>query len=147
MAVKYIPAGYTVLTPSCALVGCDRAIELYRKVFGAEQIARHDTPDGKVAHCELRFGDSNIMMGEADPAHGVKPTTMQLMMYVPDCDATVKRATGAGFTLVEAPKDQFYGDRNARLTDPFGNGWFIGTHIEDVSEEELKKRMAKLAGG
>jgi PhnB protein len=71
---------------------------------------------------------------------------MRLMMYVPDCDATYARALSAGFTSKEPPRDQFYGDRNARLVDPFGNEWYVSTHVEDVSEAEMKRRMAKLAG-
>ncbi|HSB19653.1 MAG TPA: VOC family protein [Anaeromyxobacteraceae bacterium] len=145
MAVKPIPDGYNTLTPFCALRGCAEAIDVYRKVFGAELRMRFDAPDGTVAHCELRFGDSNVMMGEATkevPVHN-----MRLMMYVPDCDATYARALSAGFTSKEPPTNQFYGDRNARVIDRFGNEWYVSTHVEDVSEEEMRRRMAKLAGG
>jgi PhnB protein len=144
MAVKAIPDGYNVLTPGCAIVGCDRAIETYKDIFGAEQRIRMDYPDGKVAHCELRFGDSNVMMGEATQ---VEPYNMHLMIYVPDCDAVFARAQAAGWKVKEPPKDQFYGDRNARVVDPYGNEWFISTHVEDVPDDEMKRRMAKLMGG
>jgi PhnB protein len=147
MAVKPIPEGYHTLTPACAIVGCDKAVELYRKVFDAQLHLRMDYPNGKVAHCELRFGDSIAMMGEAEASMGVNPYNMHLMVYVTDCDAVFKRATDAGFTAKEQPKNQFYGDRSARVTDPFGNEWFIATHVEDVPEEEMKRRMAKMMGG
>jgi PhnB protein len=145
MAVKPIPDGYRTLTPSCALRRCADAIEAYRKVFGAEVRMRFDNPDGTVAHCELGFGDSIAMMGEATQEVPVR--NMSLMIYVPDCDAVHRRAVAAGFTSRQPPQDQFYGDRNARAVDPFGNEWFISTHVEDVSEEEVRKRMAKLRGG
>jgi len=141
MAVSPIPAGYNTLTPACALHGCARAIEVYRKVFGAEERVRFDAPDGTVAHCELRFGDSTVMMGEASPQHPAFGA--HLMIYVPDCDAIFQRAVSAGFTVKEPPKNQFYGDRNARVVDPFGSEWYIATHVEDDSEEEMKRRMAK----
>jgi PhnB protein len=144
MAVKPIPAGYHTLTPSCAIRGCSEAIDVYKKVFGAELVMRFDMPDGKIAHCELRFGDSTAMMGEATQ---VEPYNMHLMIYVADCDASFKRATDAGFMVKQPPTDQFYGDRNARVVDRFGNEWFISTHIEDVSEEEMKRRMAKMMAG
>ncbi|HZY05021.1 MAG TPA: VOC family protein [Anaeromyxobacteraceae bacterium] len=143
MAVSTVPAGYHTLTPACALRDCAQAIELYRKVFGAEQTARYDAPDGTVAHCELRFGDSMVMMGEATPQH--PGFNAHLMIYVPDCDAVFQRAVAAGFQVKEPPKDQFYGDRNARVVDPFGNECYVSTHVEDVSEEELRRRMARQA--
>jgi PhnB protein len=145
MSVRPIPAGYNTLTPGCALRGAAKAIELYQKVFGAEQRIRFDAPDGSVAHAELKFGDSLLMLGEASdqsPAHAT-----HLMMYVADCDSVFKRAVEAGFKVKEPIKVQFWGDRTGRVTDPFGNEWFIATHVEDVSEAEMKKRMAKLMGG
>jgi PhnB protein len=145
MAVSPIPAGYNTLTPGCSVRNCARAVDLYRKVFGAEQRVRYDAPDGTVAHCELRFGDSNIMMGEATEQHPSFNT--HLMIYVPDCDAVFQRAVLAGFQVKEPPRNQFYGDRNARVVDPFGNEWYISTHVEDVSEEEMRRRMAKEMGG
>jgi PhnB protein len=145
MAVKPIPDGYNTITAFCAIRGCADAVQAYRKVFGAEERVRMDYPDGKIAHCELRFGDSNVMMGEATgevPVHN-----MRLMIYVLDCDAIFQRAVSAGFTSKEPPKNQFYGDRNARVVDPYGNEWTIATHVEDVPPEEMKRRMAKAMGG
>jgi PhnB protein len=145
MAVKPIPAGYHTLTPSCSIERCADAIELYRRAFDARQDVRLDAPDGSVAHCELVIGDSRFMMGEASaqaPRHNMK-----LMLYVPDCDATFQRAVAAGCTVQEPPSLMFWGDRMARVADPYGNEWFLGTHVEDVTPEELKRRMAKLYGG
>ncbi len=145
MPVSPIPAGYSTLTPGCALRGAARAIELYQQVFGAVQAVRMDAPDGTVAHAELTFGDSRLMLGEASeqyPAHGAR-----LMMYVPDVDAVFARAVAAGFTVKEPLQVQFWGDRTGRVADPFGNEWFLATHVEDVPEAELQARLAKLYGG
>ena len=145
MPVSPIPAGYSTLTPGCALRGAARAIELYQQVFGAVQAVRMDAPDGTVAHAELTFGDSRLMLGEASeqyPAHGAR-----LMMYVPDVDAVFARAVAAGFTVKEPLQVQFWGDRTGRVADPFGNEWFLATHVEDVPEAEMQARLAKLYGG
>jgi len=145
MSVSPIPAGYSTLTPGCAVRGAAKAIDAYSKVFGATVRVRLDAPDGSVAHAELAFGDSLLMLGEASaqsPAHGV-----QLCMYVPDSEAVFKRAVAAGFTVKEGITVQFWGDRTGRVTDPWGNDWFIATHVEDVPEDEMKRRMAKLMGG
>ena len=104
-----------------------------------------DAPDGTVAHAELTFGDSRLMLGEASeqyPAHGAR-----LMMYVPDVDAVFSRAVAAGFTVKEPLQVQFWGDRTGRVADPFGNEWFLATHVEDVPEAEMQARLAKLYGG
>ena len=145
MSVKPIPPGYSTLTPGCTLVGAAKAIDLYQKVFGAEQRVRMDGPDGTVAHAELKIGDSILMLGEASaefPAHGVS-----LMMYTADADALFKKAVAAGFTVKSPVELQFWGDRAGRVVDPFGNQWYLATHVEDVSEAEMKRRMAKLFGG
>jgi PhnB protein len=145
MPVSPIPAGFHTLTPSCTLTGAAKAIDLYRSVLGAKQRTRFDAPDGTVAHAELELGDSLLMLGEATPeypAHGAR-----LMMYVPDVDVVFQRAVAAGFKVKEPLTVQFWGDRTGRVTDPFGNEWFLATHVEDVSDEEMKKRMAKLFGG
>ncbi len=145
MPVSPIPAGYSTLTPGCAVHGAARAIALYQQVFGAVQAVRMDAPDGSVAHAELTFGDSRFMLGEASeqyPAHGAR-----LMMYVPDVDAVFARAVAAGFTVKEPLQVQFWGDRTGRVADPFGNEWFLATHVEDVPPAEMEARLAKLYGG
>lgn len=145
MPVSPIPAGYRTLTPGCTLRGAARAIELYQHVFGAKVRTRLDAPDGTVAHAELELGDSLLMLGEASEQH--PPHGAHLMMYVPDVDGQFQRAVAAGFTVKEPLQVQFWGDRTGRLADPFGNEWYLGTHVEDVSEEEMRRRMAKLFGG
>lgn len=145
MPVSPIPAGYRTLTPGCTLRGAAKAIDLYQQVFGARVRTRLDAPDGTVAHAELELGDSLLMLGEASdqaPAHGV-----HLLMYVADVDGQLQRAVAAGFTVKEPLQVQFWGDRTGRVVDPFGNEWYLATHVEDVSEEEMRRRMAKLFGG
>jgi PhnB protein len=105
-------------------------IDFLKQAFGAEVVARHDSADGVVAHAKLRIGDSIIEMGEA---HGQwQPMPTAIYMFVPDADAVYRRAVGAGATSLWEPADQPYGDRNAGVQDPFGNQWFIATHIKDV---------------
>jgi PhnB protein len=145
MATRPIPAGYHSLTPSCAIERCAAAIDLYRRVFDARTEVRIDAPDGTVGHCDLVIGDSHLMMGEAGPQ--MPRHTMALMLYVPDCDAVFARAVEAGFTVKQPPAVQFWGDRTARVVDPHGNEWYLGTHVEDVPEDELKRRVAKLYAG
>jgi PhnB protein len=145
MPVKPIPDGYHSLTPTAAVKGCAAAVEAYAEVFGAELLLRLDYPDGTIAHCELRIGDSRLMMGEANPqvpAHGVAA-----MLYVPDCDAVFARAVAAGFTVKEPLEVKFWGDRTGRVEDRWGNEWMIGTHVEDVEPDELARRMKQLTGG
>jgi PhnB protein len=145
MPVSPIPAGYPTLTPGCSLRGAAKAIALYEQVFGARQRVRLDAPDGTVAHAELQLGDSLLMLGEASeqvPPHGAR-----LMMYVADVEAVFQRAVAAGFTVKQSIEVQFWGDRTGRVVDPYGNEWYLATHVEDVSEEEMKRRMAKLFGG
>lgn len=146
MTTKTRPANPTTLTPGCALVNTLAAMDLYAKVFGAVTVTKLTYPDGSVAHTEMRIGGSNIMMGEASAAMGVVPYFMHVMVYVPDTDATFKLAVENGFTVKSAPSDQFYGDRSARVVDPFGNEWFLATRLEEVSQEEMQTRLNKMMG-
>jgi uncharacterized glyoxalase superfamily protein PhnB len=138
MAVKPIPEGYHSVTPYLTVKGVDRLIEFLKQTFGAEEKERHLRPDGSIMHAEVKIGDSIIMMGEANEQWA--PRTSCLYLYVEDTDATYKRALQLGATPVMEPADQFYGDRNAGVTDPSGNLWWIATHVEDVSAEEMEKR-------
>jgi len=133
-----------VVTPAFRGPGCGRAIEFLQQAFGAKIVQRYDAPDGTVAHCELRIGDSLIMCGDCGPD---QVWHLSAMIYVKDCDAAYQRALAAGATAKEPPADQFYGDRNGRVIDPFGNEWVVATHKEDVSKKEMAKRMAALMGG
>lgn len=139
MAVSYIPKGYHSIVPYLVVEDADRLIEFLKDAFGAEQTERHLRPDGSIMHAEVKIGDSVIMMGEANEQWKVRPVS--LYVYVPDTNATYRRALELGATSIMEPADQFYGDRNAGVTDTFGNIWWIGTHIEDVSPEEMERRM------
>ena len=141
--VSWLAKGYPVLSSIVVLDDCARAIEWYKKVLGARQRLRLEMPGGMVAHCELGFGDAVLMMGSPMPPQ-VPPKKATLSLYVKNCDATYKEAISAGARSLQEPADQFYGDRNARFEDPFGNEWGVATHIKNVSEKEMKKAMAQM---
>jgi PhnB protein len=149
--VKAIPDGYHSITPYITVDGGAAAIEFYKKVFDAVERLRMDGPDGKIGHTELLIGDSVLMMSDEYPemnARGPKTvggSPVSLALYVTDVDAVVKKAVAAGATLERPVENRFYGDRTGTIKDPFGHTWHIGTHVEDVSPEELQKR-AKAAG-
>ncbi|WP_321425818.1 VOC family protein [uncultured Bacteroides sp.] len=144
-----IPEGYSTLTPYLNIKGAVEAIEFYKKAFGAKEITRLTMPDGSIAHAEIEIGDSKIMLAEENLqwgnlsplALGGSPVT--LCLYVEDVDAVFAQALKEGAKVIAGMevKDQFYGDRAGSLTDPFGHKWSIMTHIEDVSTEEMQKRM------
>ena len=141
--VSWLAKGYPVLSSVTVLDDCARAIEWYRKVLGAKQRLRLDMPGGTVAHCELGFGDAVLMMGSPMPPQ-FPQRKASLAIYVKNCDATYNEALSAGARSLQEPTDQFYGDRNARFEDPFGNEWSVMTHVKDVSEREMKKAMAQM---
>jgi PhnB protein len=143
--VSWLAKGYPVLSSVTVLDDCARAIDWYKNVLGARQRLRMDMPGGTVAHCELGFGDAVLMMGSPMPPQ-FPPKKACLGIYVKDCDGTYKKALGAGARALQEPTDQFYGDRNARFEDPFGNEWSVMTHVKDVSEKEMKKAMAQMGG-
>ena len=147
-AVKPIPEGYHSVTPYLVVKGAVRAIEFYEKAFGARQLFRMMGPDGRVGHAELEIGDSRLMLADEHPEigarspHSIGGSPVTIHLYVDDVDATVARALTAGAQLTRPVADQFYGDRNAGLTDPFGHVWFVATHKEDVPTDELERRAA-----
>ncbi len=138
MAVKPIPDGFHTVTPYLLVAGVPKLIEFLKKAFGGEETECLAMEDGTVMHAQVKIGDSIIMLG--DPRGRCEPMPMSLYLYVPDTDAVYQRAIEAGGESVMEPADQFYGDRNAGVKDPVGNTWWIATHIEDVSPEELRKR-------
>ncbi len=146
MAPKPIPDGYHALTPYLVVKGAARAIEFYERAFGATVLFRMDRPDGRVGHSELRIGDSRLMLADEFPEVGARGpeaiggSPVTLFLYVEDVDATVARAVAAGARLTRPVENQFYGDRNGGLTDPFGHVWLVATHVEDVPPEELRRR-------
>lgn len=137
--VKPIPAGYHSVTPYLIVEGAPKLIDFLKHTFNAEESARVKGPDGRVAHAEVKVGDSMVML--SDPTPEYKPIESQLYVYVDDIDAAYKRALEAGATSVREPKNQFYGDRNASVKDPTGNVWGIATHVEDVPPDEMQRRM------
>ena len=145
--VKPIPDGYTTVTPYLIVDGAAAALEFYTKAFGAKEIFRMPAPGGRIGHAEIMIGDSHIMLADEHPEIGAKgPKTIggspiSIMLYVEDVDAVAKQAEAAGAKITRPVADQFYGDRTGGLEDPFGHTWYVATHIEDVSEEEMQKRM------
>ena len=150
--VEPIPAGYHSVTPYLMVRNAAKALAFYRDAFGAEEVMRFEGQGGKVAHAEIRIGDSHVMLADEQPEQGfVGPQTLggagiSLMLYVVDVDRTFAQALAAGATERRAVADQFYGDRVGTLVDPFGHVWSIATHREDVSQDEVRRRMQALFG-
>ncbi|HLP19494.1 MAG TPA: VOC family protein [Chitinophagales bacterium] len=143
MAVKYIPDGYSTITPFIIVKDAKKFIEYVNKAFNAELKSKFDAPDGKVMHAEIKIGESILMLGEA--MEQWPPFPGMLYLYVPDVDATYKQAMAAGGESLREPTTEFYGDRSAGLRDAWGNQWWLATHVEDVSEEEMEKRHKEMA--
>jgi PhnB protein len=147
-----IPDSYRRVTPSLIVQGAAKAMEFYADVFGASERMRFPGPDGTVAHAEVQIGDSVLIVEDEDPQRGTKAppagglagTPVFQFIYVEDVDAVVARAVELGATLRRAPETQFYGDRDGFIIDPFGHGWTIASHVEDVTPDELGRRMAAL---
>jgi PhnB protein len=139
MPTSPIPPGYHTATPYLIARGADKVVDFMKNAFGAQLSFPPMTgPDGKIMHADLMIGDSHVMISEATEQHPAMQSMIHL--YVPNVDAVYQRAVAAGGTSTLEPTDQFYGDRGASVTDPSGNHWYIATHIEDVSMEEIKKR-------
>jgi PhnB protein len=150
--VSTTPSGYHTVTPYLSVKGAAAAIDFYKAAFGATELMRLDMGPGVIGHAEIKIGDSHVMLSDEFPDMGVKGphtlggTSSFLMIYTPDCDAFIAHAVSAGAKIVRPVEDQFFGDRSGQIEDPFGHRWSIATHIEDVSVEEIKARMAKMYG-
>ena len=150
--VKPIPDGYHAVTPYLALGDATKAIDFYKRAFGARERLRMDAPGGKVGHAELVIGDSVIMLAdEFAEMEFFGPqtrggTTVSLHVYVKDCDAAFAKAVAAGATVTQPLRDQFYGDRNGTVRDPFGHVWHLATHKEDLTPAEIRRRAATRPG-
>ena len=144
---KAIPEGYHSITPYLILKGAAEAMAFYQKAFGAEEIMRMPMPNGRVGHAEMRIGDSMFMLADELPEQGYRapqgPPPVHLVFYCEDVDTVFKRALAGGAKELRPLQDQFYGDRSGTVLDPFGHQWTVATHIEDVSPEEMERRMAK----
>jgi PhnB protein len=148
--VPYIPKGYNTVTPYLVIKGAAQAIDYYKKVFDAKVVVRMDGPDGKVGHAELQIGDSRIMLADENPKMGaisaatIGNSPVSLYLYLPDVDRVVEKAVAEGAKIVKPVQDQFYGDRSGFIQDPFGHFWGVATHVEEVSDSEMKARMQKM---
>lgn len=146
--VKPIPEGYHTITPYLVVKGAAQAIDFYKKAFGANEIYRFDGPGGKIMHAELQIGDSRFMLSDEHPEMGYTApqsggkAPIGLHIYVDDVDKLATQAQAAGIKVERPVADQFYGDRTGTFIDPFGHRWSIATHVEDVSEDEMERRMA-----
>ncbi len=146
--VQPIPPDFHAVTPYLCVRDAARAIEFYKRAFAARELERMATPDGKIAHAEISIGDSIIMLSDEHPEWGNKSpqtlngSTVSLVLYLADVDQAFDRAVKAGATVAEPVTDRFWGDRSGSVTDPYGHKWMLLTHVEDVSPEEMKRRMA-----
>ena len=146
MPPKPIPEGYHTITPYLAVEDAAKAIEYYKRAFGAKERVRMDAPGGKIGHAELEIGDSLVMLSDPFPQSTTKPpkelggTSGSVFMYVEDVDSVVQDAIDAGATVTMPVEDMFWGDRFGTVTDPFGHQWSIATHVEDVPPEEMAER-------
>jgi PhnB protein len=142
----YLPEGYHNVTASLSFIETERAINWYKKIFGAKEKMRMAGPDNKIMHAELEIGDSLIFLAEENPQYNsVSPSqtngnSIKLYLYVEDVDKVVKEAVNNGASLVMQPMDMFYGDRCGSIDDPFGYSWIVSTHTKDVSEEEIREK-------
>lgn len=153
-AVKPIPDGYEGATPYLICRGAARAIEFYKKAFGATEIMRMGGAGERISHAEIRIGPAIIMLADEVPEMDARSpetlggTPVNVYVYVEDVDALARRAADAGATILRPVADQFYGDRSVHLQDPFGHRWGFATHVEDVSLEEIQRRAtAKFSHG
>jgi PhnB protein len=149
---KPIPEGYPRVTPYLIVDGASAAIDFYREVLGATERMRMPAPDDKVGHAELQIGESLVMLADEAPGmdslgpKSVGGTPVMLHVYVEDADSVFERAVQAGAKALRQVEDRFYGDRSGEFEDPFGHQWSVATHVEDVSPEEMEKRMAAAGG-
>lgn len=150
MAVRPIPEGYHSVTPYLIVSDAQKAIEFYKRAFGAKEVLRLASPDGKIGHAEVKIGDSHVMLADEFPEMGAKSpqalggSPVGLCIYLENVDAAFDKAIAAGGKVERPLADQFYGDRSGTLVDPFGHKWTLATHIEDVPQAEIERRFAAM---
>ena len=148
--VKPIPEGMHSLTPHLVCAGAAQAIEFYKKAFNAVEGGCMDGPDGKVMHAMVRIGDSPLMLVDEMPEHGalgpksLKGSPVTIHLYVKDADATVKQAVAAGAKVTMPLADMFWGDRYGQLEDPFGHHWSVATHLQDLTDAQIREGMKSM---
>jgi PhnB protein len=146
MATKSVPEGYHAATPYLIVKGAAEAIEFYKRAFGATELLRMADPQGRVAHAEIKIGDSVIMLADEHPAMGYRGprslggSSVSILLYLEDVDTVFERAVKTGARALRPVANQFYGDRSGTLEDPFGHVWTVATHVEDVPPEEMQRR-------
>lgn len=151
--IQAIPPGMHTVTPHLVCAGATEAIAFYKKAFGAEELGLVPGPPGKLFHALIRIGDSPVMLVDEFPDWGqfgpksLKGSAVTIHLYVKDVDAVVKAAVAAGATITMPLEDTFWGDRYAKLEDPFGHQWSVATHIRDVSYEEMRQAAEKMLCG
>ena len=149
MSVNPVPEGYRSVIPYLVVDDAAAAIDFYVEAFGATEVMRMDK-DGKIGHAELAIGDSHIMLADEHPDMGYRGpkafggSAVTIMVYLPDVDSVFARAKAAGGTAERDVQDQFYGDRSGTFVDPFGHRWIVAPHVEDVSPEDIERRMAAM---
>ena len=149
-----IPDSYRRVTPCLTVQGAGKALEFYVAVFGATERMRFPGPGGIIVHAEIQIGDSVVMVEDENPQRGTKAPPpgglpgfpAYLFIYVEDVDAVIARAEELGATVQRPAQDQFYGDRDGYIIDPFGHGWAVASHVEDVTPEEMAQRAGELFG-
>jgi PhnB protein len=151
-AVQPIPDAYPRVIPYLAIDGAAAAIDFYVSVLDAKERMRMPGPDGKIGHAELQIGESVVMLSDEAPEmdhrgpRAIGGSPVSIMVYVEDVDATFAKALSAGAKETQALENKFYGDRSGSFEDPWGHLWHVASHIEDVSPEEMDKRMAEMGG-
>jgi PhnB protein len=146
-ATNPIPKGYHTITPSLTCRDAAKAIDFYKKAFGAQELMRMPSPDGKIGHAEIKIGDSVVFISDEFPGRTAAPSptatpSSSLFLYVEDVDAVYNRAVSAGAKSTMPLQDMFWGDRFGNVVDPFGHQWGLATHIEDVAPDEIERRSA-----
>ena len=150
--IQAIPDNSTGATPYLRIKGAAAALEFYKNAFGASENVRLPMADGAIGHAEISFGAARVMLSDEFPGMNIfgpkhwGGTSVAIQIYVSDVDAFVAKAAAAGCKMIRPPTNEFYGDRTAILEDPFGHVWFFNTHVEDVSHDDMQRRMAAMSG-
>jgi PhnB protein len=150
MPVPPIPPGYRAVTPYLSVPDPAAALAFYARAFGATERLRLTMPDGSIGHAEMDIGDSVVVLGGPWPQMGFVPpsggeASVLMHLYVADADAVFARAVAAGAVALAAVEDKFYGDRSGSLRDPFGHRWTVSTHVEEVPQAVLQRRLQAMA--